>query len=146
MDMIDDKHRNMHAHPRELSGASVAFGAGVGHDIGQNMLVEIFRAIPRMQAQLEHVEASVASTRRHVEAVPRMQAQLEHIEASVESTRRHVEILGRKVENLTSWKHRILGGVAVLAFLWAGLKLLSDYVHIRVGRDAAGSSVIAPVE
>jgi len=118
MDMIDDtpRHSHTHTHVRDLPCT------GFTHDVSQNMLVEIFRAVPRMQAQLEHIEASVDSTRRHVES------------------------LGRRVENLTSWKHRILGGVAVLAFLWAGVKLLSDYVHISVGRDAVGTPMIAPAD
>ena len=122
MDMTDDRHRTSHAHACEVNGASLTHAPGIGYDTGQNMLVEIFRAVPRMQAKLEHIEESVDSTRRHVES------------------------LGRKVEDLTSWKNRILGGVAVVAFLWAGLKLLSDYVHISVGRDAAGSAMVAPVD
>jgi hypothetical protein len=120
MDMTDDRNRNLHAHACDFSGASAVNGNSMGSEMCQNMLVEIFRAVPRMQAQLEHIEESV------------------------DSTRTKVDDLSRKVEDLTSWKNRILGGVAVLAFLWAGMKLVSDYVHVSVGKVASTSASIAP--
>jgi hypothetical protein len=43
-------------------------------------------------------------------SVPRIEAELEHLEGAANSTR-------KKVDDLTSWKNRILGGAVVLAFL-----------------------------
>jgi hypothetical protein len=73
--------------------------------LSQSVLFETFRAIPRMQLQLEHIETAVTS-------------------------------MSKQVSDLTHWKNRILGGVAVLALLWAGAKAVSDYVHISVGKNS----------
>ena len=122
MDMTDDRNNHTRAHACDLGGTSAEHGLGIGGEMCQNMLVEIFRAVPRMQAQLEHIEESV------------------------DSTRTKVDDLSRKVEDLTCWKNRVLGGVAVIAFLWAGMKLVSDYVHVSVGKVASAGAVTAPLE
>jgi len=102
----DERKKSSSGSPGDTS---IATGAGVSQfdgDMGQNILLDIYRAVPLIEAKLEHLEEAADSTKK-------------------------------KVDDLTSWKNRVLGGVAVLAFLWAGMKLLSDYIHISIGSNAS---------
>lgn len=110
----DERKKSSSGSPGDTS---IATGAGVsqfGGDMGQNILLDIYRAVPRIEAKLEHLEEAADSTKK-------------------------------KVDDLTSWKNRVLGGVAVLAFLWAGMKLLSDYIHISIGSNASPAQATSEV-
>lgn len=109
----DERKISGNGTPVDTSSTTGCGGTQVGGDMGQSILLDIYRAVPRIEAKLEHLEEAADSTKK-------------------------------KVEDLTIWKNRILGGVAVLAFLWAGMKLLSDYIHISIGKDS--SSVQAASE
>ena len=103
--------------PGDTSGTPGGNANGVGGDMSQSMLMEIFRAIPRIETKLEHLEDTLNSTKK-------------------------------KVDDLNSWKNRILGGAAVLVFLigstWAVAKGVSEYVHVTFGKEQPAPS--APLE
>lgn len=80
-----------------------------------NMIIEIYRTIPRMQAQLEHI--------------------CERVDTTAKKLDERMDGLEGKIDDLTSWKYRILGGVATLAFLLAGFKLVSEQVHVSIGSN-----------
>ena len=70
-----------------------------------------------------------------VQAIMEMQKSIGEVKASVDSLRTVVEGTKSKVDDLVNWKHKIIGGVAVLGVVitltWIIITKFWDYVTIK---------------
>jgi hypothetical protein len=82
---ISTPHDKDHSRSRGKP-ATPPMQATVGADMAQNMLLQLYQTVPRLEEKLNGIMETVDSTKA-------------------------------KVDDLATWKSRILGGVAVLAFI-----------------------------
>lgn len=96
---------------------------------------EVFEKVPASAPQTPPRDFGYGHPEYHfVQGIMQMQQALGEINASIVSLRQSVDGLRAKVDDLVAWKNSIIGGVAVLGFLFAVLMFVitkfSSYITI----------------
>lgn len=84
-----------------------------------------------------------------VQAIMEMQKSIGEVKASIDSVKSSVDGMKAKVDDLVNWKHRIIGGAAVLGVVFTLMGILIgkfwDYFTIRAPGPPAAVQIPAQI-